>query len=97
MAMPRPASVVANGWVLSAIFRAATGAPEPVTTADNTGTALYSPSFAMPNRICDGDKGAGIRTRLQWFNGKCFTDPAYGTWGNSTLGAITDPGINNWN
>ena len=44
-----------------------------------------------------GNQGAGIKTRLQWFNTQCFKDPAVGTWGNANLGVITDPGINNWN
>ena len=34
---------------------------------------------------------------MKRFNTGCFADPAFGVWGNSTLGAITDPGINNWN
>ena len=34
---------------------------------------------------------------MQWFNTSCFVNPAFGVWGNSALGAVTDPGINNWN
>jgi hypothetical protein len=97
LSVPRAFGAVVNGWVWSGIFRTSTGAPEPVTTQDQTGTALYSPSFAMPNRVCDGNQGPGIHTRLQWFNTKCFVDAPFGVWGNSTLGAITDPGMNTWN
>jgi hypothetical protein len=53
--------------------------------------------LAQPNRICNPNQGTDIHAQLQWFNTKCFVDPAFGVWGNSTLGAVTDPGINNWN
>lgn len=85
----------AGGWSVSSTFTASAGSPEPVTTTDLTGTNLQGP--VMPNRICNPNSGAGIRTRLKWFNTGCFVDPAYGVWGNSTIGVINDPGINNWN
>jgi hypothetical protein len=51
----------------------------------------------MPNRTCNPNEGSDIHTRLKWFNTGCFSNPAFGVWGNSTLGVITEPGINNWN
>ncbi len=89
---------VVNDWVVSGTFTASNGSPEPVTDQDLTGTGLSaSSSLAQPNRICNPNAGASIHTQLQWFNTSCFVDPAFGVWGNSTLGAVTEPGINNWN
>jgi hypothetical protein len=96
--LPRMVQPVLNTWVVSATYTAATGSPEPVTNQDLTGTGLSgASSLAQPDRICNPNQGAGIHTALQWFNTKCFVDPAFGVWGNSTLGAVTEPGINNWN
>src|SRR5207245_9197295 len=64
-----------------------------VTTVDTSGTNYG----AMPNRICDARNVPGGRSRLEWFNTACFTQPAFGTWGNSNMGVFDDPGINNWN
>jgi hypothetical protein len=87
-----------NDWVLSAVYTASTGSPEAVTDQDLTGTGLSgASSLAQPNRLCNPNQGANIHSKLQWFNTACFVDPAYGVWGNSTLGAVTEPGINNWN
>ncbi len=89
---------VVNDWVVSAVYTAATGSPEPVTDQDLSGTGLSgASSLAQPNRICNPNQGSNIHTKLQWFNTGCFVDPAFGVWGNSTLGAVTEPGINNWN
>ncbi|MCZ2149866.1 MAG: carboxypeptidase regulatory-like domain-containing protein [Bryobacterales bacterium] len=87
-----------NDWVLSGAFTAATGSPQFPVTQDLSGTGYSGASSTfLPNRICDANQGADIRTRLRWFNTGCFTDPAFGTWGNAAFGVITDPGINNWN
>jgi hypothetical protein len=89
---------VINDWVISGTFTASTGSPEAVTDQDLTGTGLSgASSLAQPNRICNPNQGSSIHTQLQWFNTGCFVDPAFGVWGNSTLGAVTEPGINNWN
>jgi len=98
LAVGRALNLAVNDWVFSGTFTAATGSPFYATTQDLTGTGLSgASSLAQPNRICDANKGPGIRDRLRWFNTSCFVDPPFGTWGNSTLGVITQPGINNWN
>ncbi len=87
-----------NDWVLSMTFTAATGSPQFPTTQDLSGTGYSGASSTfLPNRTCDANLGDGIRARLKWFNTGCFTDPAFGTWGNASFGVITEPGINNWN
>jgi len=81
-----------NGWSLSGIAFFSTGSPQPIYTEDDlSGTAL---TRAYPNRICD--PGNAPRTRFEWFNPACFEEAPFGTWPNSPMGAITMPGINNW-
>jgi hypothetical protein len=93
---PGPAlDKVLGGWSFSGISEFSTGSPENVRSPDFSGTALTA--YGEPNRICNPNNVPGGRTRLQWFNPSCFVAAPYGTYGTSTLGAVTDPGINNWN
>jgi len=72
--------------------------PETVSGQDLTGTSYTASSgLVLPNRVCNPNSGANVHSQLRWFNTSCFTNPAFGVWGNSALGAVTDPGINNWN
>ena len=89
---------VVNDWVFTVTYTASTGSPETVSGQDLTGTGYTaSSSLVLPNRICNPNSGANTHSQLQWFNTSCFANPAFGVWGNSALGAVTDPGINNWN
>ncbi|MFN7925156.1 MAG: carboxypeptidase regulatory-like domain-containing protein [Bryobacteraceae bacterium] len=89
---------VINDWLLSGTFTASQGVPIYAQAQDLTGTGLSgASSLAQPNRICNPNDGSGIHTRLKWFNTGCFVNPAFGVWGNSAFGAVTEPGINNWN
>jgi hypothetical protein len=91
-------STVVSDWVLSGTYTAATGSPQFPVTQDLSGTGYSGASSTfLPNRTCDAGQGPDIKTRLKWFNTGCFSDPAFGTWGNANFGVITDPGINNWN
>ncbi|MBM3740444.1 MAG: hypothetical protein FJW39_32230 [Acidobacteria bacterium] len=91
----RALSSVVSGWTFSGIIDLTTGAWNAVTTNDLTGTGLAG--SAHPDRICDARNVPGGRSYLQWFNTACFTQPAFGIWGNSAFGAFEDPGIANWN
>ncbi len=84
---------VLGDWIFSGSTDFTSGAPNWVTTVDTSQTNYG----AMPNRICDAREVPGGRDRNQWFNPNCFTQPAFGTFGNSNMGVYTDPGINNWN
>jgi hypothetical protein len=89
---------VVDDWVFTATYTAATGSPETVSGQDLTGTGYTaSSSLVLPNRICNPNSGSNIHSQLQWFNTSCFANAAFGVWGNSALGAVTDPGVNNWN
>ncbi len=85
--------VVLGDWIVSGSTDFTSGAPNWVTTVDTSQTNYG----AMPNRICDARNVPGGRNRNEWFNPNCFTQPAFGTFGNSNLGVYADPGINNWN
>ena len=85
-------NLLVSGWTVSGISTFSTGSPQWINTRDLSGTGLTP---ALPDRICDGMQNAP-RTRFQWFNTNCFVDPPFGRYGNSTLGSITIPGINNW-
>lgn len=87
------ADAVIGGWTVAGIADFTTGAWRRVTTNDVSGTGYG----AHPDRTCDPRNVPGGRDRFQWFNTGCFTNPAFGTWGNSPLGVYEDPGINNWN
>jgi hypothetical protein len=84
-----------GGWAVSGITTFASGTPEPVLAPDVSNTAEGRP---YPNRVagCNPNNVPSGRTRFEWFNTSCFVLPPSGTIGNSTEGAFTDPGINNW-
>lgn len=84
-------------WVVSGIAEFSTGSPRGMLTNDTSGGAGEG-FLGRPNIVsgCDPNKPAE-RSRLQWFNTACFVNPPFGTFGNSTLGVFTEPGINNWN
>jgi len=88
-----PARWILGNWIVSGSTDFTSGAPNWVTTVDTSQTNYG----AMPNRICDARNVPGGRERNQWFNPNCFTQPAFGTFGNSNMGVYNDPGINNWN
>jgi hypothetical protein len=81
-------------WTVSGITEFSTGSNRTVTTGDNTGSGL---GVQLPNRLAGCDVDGGTKDRFQWFNTGCFVNPAFGYFGNSTRGVMTDPGINNWN
>jgi len=86
---------IVGGWAVSGITTFSSGTPEPVTAPDRSNSAEGRP---YPNRVagCDPSNVSGGQTRFEWFNTSCFILPPTGTIGNSTEGAFTDPGINNW-
>jgi hypothetical protein len=83
--------LIVSGWTFSGITTFSLGAPQAVQGRDLSGTA----NVGMPDRICDPTKGF-TKSRFMWFNTACFVDSRYGVYGNSPLGVINLPGINNW-
>jgi hypothetical protein len=85
-------NALVSGWSVSGILSLQSGTPDVAEGADTTGTGDSN----GVNRICDPGIVPGGRSYLKWFNTACFVAPPFGTLPNSPLGAITDPGINNW-
>ncbi len=81
-----------GSWIVSGIVDMTSGEPTWVTTVDTSGTGYGT----MPNRICNANSVPGGRSYKEWFNTACFVQPVFGTFGNSNMGVVTQPGINNW-
>ena len=80
--------MVASGWRLSGIFRAASGANLNITTGlDRALTG--NPGQQRPN--VEGDP-YGERTLDNWFNPAAFSQPALGTFGNAERFGFEGPG-----
>ena len=84
-----------GGWLVSGITSFSDGSPQPVQTQDESNTGEGLP-FASEVPGCNPRTVPGGRSRFEWFDTACFVNPAFGTYGNSRLGAITEPGINDW-
>ncbi len=99
--LPKAADAVVNGWTISGITSASTGAPLTPSfslspTVDITGSSTGSAGdSARMNLICDPRSGSKIGTS-QIFNAGCFQMPAVGSFGNAGLGYLTGPGYMNW-
>jgi len=86
------AGVFINGWQASGITTFQSGRPLQITVAssllNNNGTSnpadLTCNSVSMP------------KTVGQWFNTGCFAAPPAYKFGNSNVGHVYGPGINNW-
>ncbi len=85
---------LASGWAVSGITTIASGVPQEVTdSVDLSDTGLLT---AYPDRICNPNNTQTGRSYLEWFNTTCFAQPAFGTWPNSPMGAVTYPKLNDW-
>ncbi len=86
-----------SGWIFNGIATFSSGAPMSVVGQDLTGGSVASGEEHL-NQLanCNPNTVAGGKSRFQWFNSACFANPLFGVFGNSTIGAITEPGINNW-
>jgi hypothetical protein len=74
------ARLLASGWRLSGIFRAASGRPLTVTTGVER-ALTGNPAQQRANQVLDDPYGAG--TWNNWLNPAAFAQPALGTFGNS--------------
>jgi hypothetical protein len=101
--VPHPAAakgalrVLAEGWQLSGIFRAASGLPfTPVIGGDSLGMLNGNP-FNFPDRVtgsgCDTVVNPG--NPLQYIKTQCFVAPALGRLGNSGRNSAIGPGLMN--
>ncbi len=73
---------VLGGWGIQAVTTWASGTcfSPAFSGSDPSNT---NTSGGLPDRIADGNKSGGSRTRLQWFDPTVFAVPANGHFGNS--------------
>jgi len=97
----RATSAVVNGWTVSGITSATTGAPLTPSfslspTVDITGSSTGSAGdSARMNLTCNPASGPKIGTS-NLFNPSCFQMPSVGSFGDAGLGYLTGPGYINW-
>jgi len=96
----RFAKSVIGGWELAGLWTAQSGLPLQISlggnegsngTANGTNRPNYSGSVSYPNQQTNTP---GV---IQWFSTSGFSEPAAGSWGTLTKGAIRGPGRDNWN
>ncbi|MGH9450944.1 MAG: carboxypeptidase regulatory-like domain-containing protein [Terriglobia bacterium] len=81
-----------SGWSASGISTFQSGAPLQVTVASSL---LNNNGGGNPaNLTCT--HVSMTKTVHEWFNTGCFADPPAYTFGNSGVGHVFGPGINNW-
>ena len=86
---------VVGGWQISGITTFQSGNPISLVSAQDfseTGNTLVH----RPNQVAPVQYHHPTLTNLQWFSPASFANPALGTFGNASRGAVIGPGINNW-
>ncbi|HYO84044.1 MAG TPA: hypothetical protein VES20_21755, partial [Bryobacteraceae bacterium] len=95
---PAFARAITNGWQMSGIFTASSGAPlgvgfGTVTAVDITGSPTEGPRVDVTG---DPVIPRGERTFERYFNTDVFAQPRVGTFGNAARTLLRGPGIHNW-
>jgi hypothetical protein len=96
--MNRISDELAGGWQLTGIATFQKGFPYEVTANDIDG---ITGSGGMRANITPGcnlhdNTYSGNLARYFWLNMNCFTNPAFGTYGNSSRNFLNQPGIENF-
>lgn len=84
---------VVNDWEVSLIELLQSGTPLTITSNNETDTGGFIETRA--DTSCNGNLSKSARSLKEFFNTSCFTQPPVNTFGNSSRGAITGPGLNN--
>jgi len=82
-----------NGWQVTGVFTALSGAPFSVGTIANRVDNSAGTSASRPDVVAGCNLYAGFQTRVQWFNPACFTPAPVGTYGNAGRDTIIGPGL----
>jgi hypothetical protein len=86
------AARLAGGWSVNGITTFQSGQPLMVTVANNL---LNNNGGSNPANITCSSVGMP-KTVAEWFNTSCFAAPPAYTFGNSGIGHLRGPGLNNW-
>src|SRR4030095_1131057 len=79
------ARMIASGWRLSGVFRAASGNPLTVNTGADRALSGIQATTQRASQVLDNPYGA--KTVNNWLNPAAFAQPALGTYGNSKRNA----------
>ncbi|MCC6293160.1 MAG: carboxypeptidase regulatory-like domain-containing protein [Bryobacterales bacterium] len=87
-----------NGWQLSGIYSASTGAPAAIGFSTVNAVDITGSSTEGPRIVLNGEPSLsrGQRSFERWFDTSVAALPATGTIGNAARTNIRLPGINNW-
>jgi hypothetical protein len=86
------ANQLVSGWSVNGITTFQSGQPLEVTVANNL---LNNNGYNNPADITCSSVSTPKRVAA-WFNTSCFTAPPAYTFGNSGVGHVRGPGIDNW-
>jgi hypothetical protein len=90
--LPFHKNKLVDGWQVSEIFSALTGAPFSVVTGyDQTG--IDDLSIRRPNLVAGCSENPIIGNVNNWFNAACFAAPPNGELGNLGRDTLTGPGF----
>lgn len=95
---PKAVGVLTNGWQMSGIFTASSGAPlgasfSTVNAVDITGSPTEAARISLRgNPVLPRNQ----RTFDRYFDASAFVLPAVGTFGDAARTVIRGPGIHNW-
>jgi hypothetical protein len=87
--------LVTDNWTLSGITSFMTGAPITPTWASSVGADITGSASETPRLLVVGDARKPTAAGT-YFNTAAFAQPPVGNIGNLGVGALTGPGINNW-
>ena len=81
----RTTRMLASGWRLSGVFRAASGPPLTIASGADRALSGIQAQTQRANQV--GDNPYGAKTVNNWFNPAAFAQPALGTYGTSRRNA----------
>jgi Carboxypeptidase regulatory-like domain len=81
----RTSRMLASGWRLSGVFRAASGPPLTIVSGADRALSGMQTQVQRVNQV--GDNPYGTQTVNNWFNATAFASPALGTYGTSRRNA----------
>jgi hypothetical protein len=92
--MNRAEDVLAGGWEVTGITTFQTGFPFSITANDLQG--VLDTQFQRGSQTAGCNPKSNVSGKFAWINMGCFTQPALGTYGNTSRNFLRQPGINNW-
>jgi hypothetical protein len=87
--------ILTDHWTLSGITSFMTGAPITPTWSSSVGADITGSASETPRLLVIGDAKTPTAPDTR-FNTAAFAQPPRGNIGNLGVGALTGPGINNW-